>query len=302
MASALSVIIVFCSLSVLFLQKFVISKRSYAMNGTRPPAVKQLGLPMRIVLTFISYVVAVAAIAPQITTITTSFIKTHGPLFVRGFSLESYRSVWSKLSKNIAHTFSYSLAAIIIMILLGMLISYLIVRRKSRVTVLIDSLFMSPYVIPGAVIGIILVMAFNRRPLILTGTAAILVISYVIRKMPSILRSSTAILYQLDPAVEEASISLGVSPVKTFFKITAIMMAPGVISGAILSWIATINELSSTLILYSGRTGTIAVAIYTEIFKDGYGTAAALASILTFATILSLFAFDLITKGKGNVV
>lgn len=272
------------------------------MNSTRPPAVKKLSLLMRIILTTACYLVAIMAVAPQITTITTSFVKTRGPLFIKGFSLESYRSVWFKLSTNIFHTFTYGLCAIVVMIILGMLVSYLIVRRRSRVTMLIDSLFMSPYVIPGAVIGIILVMAFNRRPLILTGTAAILVISYVIRKMPSILRSSTAILYQLDSSVEEASINLGVSPLKTFFKITAIMMTPGVISGAILSWIATINELSSTLILYSGRTGTISVAIYTEIFKDGYGTAAALASILTFATILSLFVFDRITKGKGSVV
>jgi iron(III) transport system permease protein len=302
MASALSVIIVFCSLSVLFLQKFIISRRNYAMNSTRPPAVRNLSLPMRIILTVAAYMVAILAVAPQITTITTSFIKTRGPLFVKGFSLDSYRSVWFKLSTNIAHTFTYGLFAILIMIILGMLVSYLIVRRRSRITMLIDGLFMSPYVIPGAVIGIILVMAFNRRPLILTGTAVIMVIAYVIRKMPSILRSSTAILYQLDPSVEEASINLGVSPLKTFFKITAIMMAPGVISGAILSWISTINELSSTLILYSGRTGTISVAIYTEIFKDGYGTAAALASILTFATILSLFVFDRITRGKGSVV
>jgi len=302
MASTLSVIIVLCSLSMLFLQKLVINKRNYTMNGTRPPAVRNLRLPMRIILTIGSYAVAIAAIAPQITTVTTSFIKTRGPLFIKGFSLDSYRSVWYKLSSNIVHTFTYGGIAIVFMILIGMLSAYLIVRRRSKATMILDTLLMSPYVIPGAVLGIILVMAFNKKPLILTGTAMIMIISYVIRKMPSIVRSSSAILYQLDPAVEEASISLGVSPMKTFFKVTAIMMLPGVISGAILSWIATINELSSTLILYSGRTGTISVAIYTEIFKDGYGTAAALASILTLATIVSLFIFDRITEGKGSVV
>ena len=161
---------------------------------------------------------------------------------------------------------------------------------------------MSPYVIPGSVLGIILVMAFNKPPVVLTGTAAIMIISYTIRKIPYIIRSSTGILYQLDLSSEEASINLGVSPMKTFFKITAILMLPGVLSGAILSWISTINELSSTLILYSGRTGTISVAIYTEIMKDGYGTAAALASILTFATIISLLVFNTLTKGKGSVV
>jgi iron(III) transport system permease protein len=106
----------------------------------------------------------------------------------------------------------------------------------------------------------------------------------------------------MDPSVEEASINLGVSPMKTFFKITARMMAPGVLSGAILSWITCINELSSSIMLYTGRTTTISVSIYTEVVRNSYGTAAALASILTITTALSLFVFMRISKGKVSVV
>ena len=88
---------------------------------------------------------------------------------------------------------------------------------------------------------------------------------------------------------------------RTFLKTTAILMLPGMFSGAVLSFIAAINELSSTIILYSGGTGTISVAIYTEIFKDGYGTAAALATILTASTILALLLFDKVSGGKSVV-
>ncbi len=86
---------------------------------------------------------------------------------------------------------------------------------------------MFPYVIPGAVLGISLLVAFNDGPIVLSGTATILIIAYVIRKLPYTIRSSTAILYQIDPSIEEASINLGVSPMKTFFKTTARLMAPG---------------------------------------------------------------------------
>lgn len=301
-ASTLSVIIIICSLSVLLIQKLMISKKNYYMSGLRPPEIQKLPPLKKTLLTLLCYFIALLALAPQITTVITSFVKTSGPLFVSGFSLESYRSVWFKLSANILRTFTYSTIAMFFMIIIGMFTSYVIVRKKSGVTAFLDFLLMSPYVIPGSVLGIVLVMAFNRPPLILTGTAMIMIISYTIRKIPYIIRSSTGILYQLDLSCEEASINLGVSPLRTFFKITAIMMLPGVLSGAILSWISTINELSSTLILYSGRTGTISVAIYTEIMKDGYGTAAALASILTFATIISLIVFNTLTKGKGSVV
>ena len=143
-----------------------------------------------------------------------------------------------------------------------------------------------------------LLLAFNSRPILLSGTATILVISFVIRRMPYTLRSSAAILYQISPSLEEASISLGCSPVKTFFKITAMMMLPGVLSGAILSWITVINELSSSVILYTGVTRTMSVSIYTEVIRASYGTAAALSTILTVTTIISLLIFFKVTGGK----
>ncbi|MEG0145608.1 MAG: iron ABC transporter permease, partial [Clostridia bacterium] len=300
-ASMLSVIIVLCSMSVLILQKWFIARKNYTMSSLRPPEVVKLTTGKRVLATCAVGLVSLLAVLPQITVIVTSFIKTNGPLFVRGFSLDSYRAILYKLSRNITNTFTFSLMAIVIMMMLGLLVAYIIVRRKGKVASLLDFLVMFPYVIPGSVLGISLVIAFNSGPLRLTGTFVILVIAYVIRKLPFTLRSSVGILYQIDPSVEEASISLGVPPCKTFFKTTAVLMLPGLLSGAVLSFIATINELSSTLILYAGKTGTISVAIYTEIFKDGYGTAAALATILTLATILSLLVFNKISGGKSVV-
>ena len=102
--------------------------------------------------------------------------------------------------------------------------------------------------------------------------------------------------------MEEASISLGETPMKSFFKVTVRIMMPGIVSGAILSWISTINELSSSIMLYTGKTATISVAIYTEVVRASFGTAAALASILTVATLLSFVLFNIISKGKVSVV
>ena len=78
--------------------------------------------------------------------------------------------------------------------------------------------------------GITLLLAFNKKPLILSGTALIIIISLVIRRLPYTLRSSSAILYQIDPHIEEASISLGCKPMMTFLRITVILMLPGVLA------------------------------------------------------------------------
>ena len=187
-------------------------------------------------------------------------------------------------------------------IFIGILVSYVLVRKKGKVASLIDTLIMFPYVIPGSVLGIGLIVAFNRKPVVLVGTAAIMIISYVIRKLPYTVRSGSAFLYQMDPFIEEASINLGVSPMKTFFTVTARMMLPGIMSGAVLSWITCINELSSSIMLYSGKTSTIAVAIYQEVVRMSDGTAAALATILTLTTIVSLVIVFRATKGKVKIV
>lgn len=298
-ASALSVIIVACSAIMLFVQKKVVDTKNYTMSMLRPPEVKQLSAGKKLLATLCVGIVAFLGVLPQITVIVTSFVKTNGPMFVKGFSLNSYRAVMHKMGRNIWNTYSFALIALVIMVVMGILLAYIIVRRRSRVSSFLDFVMMFPYVIPGSVLGISLVVAFNKPPLILTGTAAIMVISYVIRKLPYTLRSSVGILYQIDTSVEEASISLGVGSSQTFFNITARLMLPGVLSGAVLSFISTINELSSSLMLYSGNTATISVAIFSEIFRDGYGTGAALASMLTVSTIIVLMIFNKLSGGKS---
>jgi len=297
-ASTISVVVVACSTIVLFLQKYLISKKNYKMNALRPPKTSILKPKKRILATLFVGVISFIAFLPQLVVIYTSFLKTNGPLFVSGFSLNSYYEIMNKLSSNIYNTFLYSIISILIMLLLGLILSYIIFKKKNRLAPILDILIMFPYVIPGSVLGIGLLVCFNKRPLLLSGTGFILVVSYIIRKLAYTVRSGTAILHQIDPSIEEASINLGVSPMKTFFKVTAVMMGPGIFSGLILSWISTINELSSSIILYTGKTGTIAVAIYTEVIRDSFGSAAALSTILTVISVLSILMFKFFSRGK----
>ncbi|WP_240418953.1 ABC transporter permease [Paenibacillus periandrae] len=298
MASTLSVILIICSTSILFLQRFFVARKNYTMTGMRTPKIQTLRPLAKWLLTAGALLVACVSIIPQATVIVTSFIKTKGPVFHPGFSLNSYKEVLFRVPKAILNTYSFSLISIVIMVVMGMLIAYVLVRRKSKLTAMLDGLIMIPYVMPGTVLGISMIIAFNKPPVVLTGTWVILVIAYVVRKLPYTIRSSTAILYQLDRSVEEASISLGVPPMKTFFKTTGRLMGPGVLSGAILSWITTINELSSTIVLYYGSTATISVTIYSEVFTANYGTGAALASILSITTLISLIVANKLSK-KG---
>ena len=125
---------------------------------------------------------------------------------------------------------------------------------------------------------------------------AVLIAYVAVRRLPYTIRSSVAILQQIPLYVEEAALSLGSSKPKAFFTVTLPMMSSGVLSGAILSWVTLISELSTAILLYTGKTQTLTVAIYTQIVRGNYGIASAMATVLTVMTLLSLLIFNKISK------
>ncbi|HJH56344.1 MAG TPA: iron ABC transporter permease [Brachyspira hyodysenteriae] len=299
-SASMASIMVFITAMMFIAQKYFVNKKSFTMSSMNPIKPKEIKGVMSVLVHIFIYFIVFLSIIPQITVIYTSFLKTNRAIFVKGFSLNSYISIFSSLGTSIKNTYLNGIITIFIIVIMGMFIAYISIRRKNILTSVIDTITMFPYIIPGSVLGITLLLAFNKPPIILSGTSMIIIMSLVIRRMPYTLRSSSAILYQISTSMEEASISLGASQVKTFFKITAMMMLPGVISGAILSWITVINELSSSVILYTGKSRTMAVSIYQEVIRASYGTAAALSTILTLSTIISLLIFFKLT-GKKEV-
>ena len=301
-AAAVSMVVIGLSALILILQNLYVNQRNYNMSALRPPQTVHLKPASRLAVMIPVGLIVLVSMLPQIVVIITSFRNCNGPYFVECWSFDSYTTIFTRMIRSIKNTYVYSIYAIIIMIIFGSFTAYVTVRKRSALTQVTDVVMMFPYVIPGAIMGLSYIIAFNRRPFFLAGTAAIMILSYSVRKIPYTVRSAAGFLRQMDPFVEEASINLGVSPGKTFFKITLPMMLPGVISGAILSWIETINELSSSIMLYSGKTSTIAVAIYNEVARNSFGTAAAMATILTLSAAIMLILAQVISKGKVSIV
>ena len=301
LASAISIIIVIITLVMLLVQKVWVSRRNYIMSALRPPKVIEVHGFKRFLVTLPVFLISFISFLPQIVVIASSFQHTNYSSFTGGFTFENYQNLGSRLWSTMANTFSYSLIAMVFIVLIGILMSYAIVRKKGKTGGLLDMLLMAPYVIPGSVLGLCYIVTFNVKPLVLTGTAAIIIISYVIRKLPYTVRSASAFLMQMDPSVEEASSNLGVAPMKTFWKVTARLMLPGVFSGAILSWVTCINELSCSIMLSSGKNNTLTIEAYTNIVRNSVGSGAALSAILTITSAVILIIALRITKGKIRV-
>ena len=302
-AAALCVIVIVITLVLFFLQRYLGNRFTYSMTALKPMEAETCTGARNILSHLFVYAVVLVAILPQITVIITSFLASGGgTVYTGGFSLENYRNTLFSKNNNSAifNTYLFGLCAIAIVVVLGILISYLTVRKKSFLTGILDTVTMFPYIIPGSVLGISFLYAFNNKPLLLSGTAVIIIISLSIRRMPYTIRSSTAIIGQISPSVEEAAISLGCTETKSFVKVTVPMMMSGVLSGAIMSWITLISELSSSIILYTSKTQTLTVAIYAEVIRSNFGNAAAYSTILTLTSIVSLLVFFKVT-GSNDI-
>jgi iron(III) transport system permease protein len=295
-ASAIAIIAILITMVVYFSQNFVAKKQAFSMNALHRIEKKQLHGFSNFIVHFITYVVVGISILPQLYVVYTSFLKTSGQIYVAGYSLQSYQDMFSRLGRSIQNTIVIPAVSLLIVVFLAVLIAYVAVRRRNVLSGAVDVISMIPYVIPGTVIGIAMISAFNREPLVLTGGMLIMVVALVVRRLPYTIRSSVAILQQIPLYVEEAALSLGSSKPKAFFTVTLPMMSSGVLSGAILSWVTLISELSTAILLYTGKTQTLTVAIYTQIVRGNYGIASAMATVLTVMTLLSLLIFNKISK------
>ena len=297
-ASAISVIAVVMTALIFYIQRTVSRRFAHSMSAMNTVTQKKAKGGFKVLIHVFAYTVVGLSILPQCYVLYTSFLKTEGLVFKDGYSLESYARAFSKMGDAIVHTLLLVGAALLITVLLAVLIAYVVTRRRNAVTSLIDMSSMMPYIIPGSVVGIAMLTAFNKPPLMISGGFLIMIVAFVVRRLPYTIRSGAAILSQIPLSVEEASISLGTGKMKTFFKVTLPMMTNGIISGAVLSCITMITELSSSIILYTGRTRTLTVSIYTEVIRGNYGVAAALSAMLTAMTVAALLLFMRISKSK----
>ncbi len=289
MAATVSIILMLCASIIIVLQQWLATRRKYASMLVNRPVVKKLKGMRSFLAHLVCYLIVGLSTLPLAVIVYFSFRKTSGPVFKPGFSLESYRQIFFDVPKTVTNSFIYSFIAVVLIAGVGTLIGFVIARKRNLAVKILDPLLMIPYIVPGTVLGIGFIVAFNRKPIYLVGTATIIILTYFIRRLPYSVRSAASILKQIDPALEEAGINLGSSPGRTFRTVTLPLMKSGIISGAIMSWVTSMNELSASILLYVGKTMTMPIKIYLSVMDGYFGTASAMSTILLVVTGVSMF-------------
>ena len=280
MATTISVVLILVSMVFVMLQRYMSRRNVYHGNMINKPIRIKLKGWRNVLAHFAVYFIGLCGAMPVIVSVIYSFRKTNGPVFQPGFALQSYERILFNLGDVVRNSLTFSIAAVVLIVIVGTVVGVLVARRTNLNTALLDGAFMVPYVMPGIVIGIAFIAAFNTGFLVLTGTAAIIILSIFIRRLPYTVRTTASSLRQIAPSMEEAAVSLGYSPFQAFLRITVPLIVPGIIAGGMLSFVTAINELSSSLVLYVGSTMTMPVRIYLLILDGDFGTAAALSTVL----------------------
>ena len=292
-AASIAVVNVAITALVLYIQKYVVARHEYeTISATHKELKQHEGKGIRIVATIYCLIILIVSLLPQFTIIVMSFFTKWVGLFPEGFTLNNYLRIPKYSSKELFNSFYLSITATLLCAILGSVIAYITERKKPKGAALLDLSVMAPFILPGTVVSIALLSAFSGNSAIrLTGTYIIIIISYMIRRTPYVYRSVSAQLTQLNPSLEEASTISGATWFYTFRKVSVPLITPAIISGSIMTLTTLLQELSTTILLYSGKTRTVPIQIYGAVQDGKLGEASALSVVLlvvVFAIIYSM--------------
>jgi len=312
------------SAAFLMIKKYV-SLRQYAMlskGGRWSPRVRRPG-KKGLVATYIFLVLLVIISSfPQIGVIVLSITDwaTSGILPTK-LTLEHLESLVTKsdVTRAIMNSLTYSGVAVLIIVLTGTSAAYVVARRKIPGKDLLDTLATIPIAIPGIIVAVGYIVFFTLLAKTLYNTpfesigytfdpfvnpGLLLMFSYSVRRLPFTARAVFAGLQQTHVSLEEAAENLGASRVRTFFTIVIPLIAANVISGAILSFVYSMSEVSTSVILGSRNpsqgpiTFLMSQVIYASAAVGTVSIAAALGVLLMALQITAISISNYILKQR----
>jgi iron(III) transport system permease protein len=296
-AGVLSVLLMLATATVLVLQHRFLARRRFASSTRRGAPPIAIGARWRMALVAYCWGVALLALVPFFAIVALSFMEFRGPVLHANFSLGNYAELFALARRPLLNTLLFATMAACAVALIGVPIGWVLARTRSLWASLLDALATLPFAVAGTVLAVGLVIAFNSGRLVLTGGWLIMVLAYTVRKLPFSVRAASAIVHQIDPALEEASIALGVSPLRTLLRLVVPLMLGGIVSAMILTWVTVASELSASIVLYSGPWRTLTIVMFQALEGTGAGVAVAAASVLIALALMPvLVAYRLLQR------
>ncbi|HEY91657.1 MAG TPA: iron ABC transporter permease [Dehalococcoidia bacterium] len=295
MASTLNVILLVFCLAVFWFYSRIQSGGSnirLQIQGHR----KVLGLNRKVKATLwgISLLFSTVVLMLLASVFLAAFTKHLGANY--SLTLEHFLILPQRGWNSIMNTVIFATVTSIVMSLLGIIIAYLVTRIEFRGRKIIDLLTTLPFAIPGTLMGVGYILAFNRAPLLLTGTWFIIIAVTVIRELPLGLRSGASVLLQQSRSIEDASAGLGASGITTFRHIILPLARPALLVSALYAFVATVQTVGAIIFVINPGNKVLSVDVFEAIYRGDIGDAAALSMVMLLLASLGMLAIYIISR------
>ena len=299
-AAVLAIVLLGFTLTAFFAQRKWLGKKSYTTvsgkgdSGVHPLMPRALAIP----------VLAIAAIWSTFTVtiygmiVYGSTVKLWGvdntltfKHYVTAFSVRITEKGWQWTGSawdSFWTTIQIATIAAPLTAAVGLITAYLLTRQSFRGKNAFEFGTMLSFAIPGTVIGVSYILAFNVPPIELTGTGAILVISFIFRNMPVGVRAGIASMSQLDKSLDESSLTLGANSWQTFCKIILPLLKPAILAALVYSFVRAMTAISAVIFLVSAKYDMATSYIIGRVENNDYGLAIAYSTTLIFVMLLAV--------------
>ncbi|MEP7180643.1 MAG: iron ABC transporter permease [Betaproteobacteria bacterium] len=308
-AATLGILLLLFALAAFFAQRKLLGRKVYTSLAGKGDS----GLPTRLpdtvrricfgiavpwaVLTLVIYAMALVG----------GFVETWGrdytltlKHYTKAFSVEygAHGLIWAGAAWNSFWT-TFRLAAIAapLTAALGILSAYLLTRQKFAGQGAFEFGTMLSFAIPGTVIGVSYILAFNVPPIEVTGTGIVLIICFIFRNMPVGVRAGMAAMTQIDKSLDEASITLGARGFTTLRRVILPLLKPAIVAALVYSFVRAVTTVSAVIFLVSAEYEMATTYIINRVVNGDYGVAIAYCSVLI---VLMLAAIWLIQRLVGE--
>ena len=299
--AALSLLLLLPTLTAFFVQRYWVSRKSYVTVTGKPSGrMRELTTkPVKVTLVSIMSIIAAFLIGLYGTIVAGCFVKNWGIDYT--FTLNNFKEALERGKDALIDTVTLSAVATPIAGILAMIVAVIVVRKTFIGKKALEVLIMTPFALPGTLVGISYILAFNKPPIILVGTAAIIIINYVIRELPVGVEGGIATLKQIDPSIEEAAQNLGADTPTIFRTIVLPLIRPAFISSLSYTFVRSMTAVSAIIFLISARWYHLTVLIYNFSENLRFGLASVLATTLIVIVFVAFGLMRLLVRKNENL-
>ncbi|WP_283673432.1 ABC transporter permease [Butyricicoccus sp. Marseille-Q5471] len=297
-ASVLAVALLVPALMIFLVNRFWVGRRSYVTITGKEISLNPFSLPKWVKWTLFGLTMFISLF----------ILLVYGTLLYGAFT-KAWGYDWSMTLKNLQYVFhkggqiwnsiKFAFLSSLGASFLAMILAYIVQKKQIGINKLLDFLAILPGAIPGIFLGIGFVMAFNEKPVELTGTAAIMVLALLFWNIPTCYSAATAGLQQIGNSVEDAALNLGANSFRSFKDIILPLLKAPFLSGFVLSFLRSVTCLSVVIFLYAPRTTVGTISIMVLVQNGQWGEAAAFTIVLITIAFAVLRAAQYILGKQG---